>query len=90
MIDGEKLTGIKSGDIAAIFGNALDNAIECAAELPVEKRIISLIGYARQDVMGIHIENYCEDELEFRNQKKSAGDSCRIYCDVVSPKDCIS
>lgn len=37
MIDGEKLTGIKSGDIAAIFGNALDNAIECAAELPVEK-----------------------------------------------------
>ena len=60
MIDGEKLTGIKSGDIAAIFGNALDNAIECAAELPVEKRIISLIGYARQDVMGIHIENYCE------------------------------
>ena len=32
-----------------------------------EKRIISLIGYARQDVMGIHIENYCEDELEFRN-----------------------
>ena len=67
MIDGEKLTGIKSGDIAAIFGNALDNAIECAAELPVEKRIISLIGYARQDVMGIHIENYCEDELEFRN-----------------------
>lgn len=67
MIDGEKLTGIKSGDIAAIFGNALDNAIECAAELPVEKRIISLIGYARQDVLGIHIENYCEDELEFRN-----------------------
>ena len=67
MIDGEKLTGIKSGDIAAIFGNALDNAIECAAELPVEKRIISLIGYARQDVMGIHIENYCEYELEFRN-----------------------
>ena len=67
MIDGEKLTGIKAGDIAAIFGNALDNAIECAAELPVEKRIISLIGYARQDVMGIHIENYCEDELEFRN-----------------------
>ena len=38
MIDGEKLTGIKSGDIAAIFGNALDNAIECAAELPVEKK----------------------------------------------------
>ncbi len=42
MIDGEKLTGIKSGDIAAIFGNALDNAIQCAAELPVDERRISI------------------------------------------------
>ena len=25
------------------------------------------IGYARQDVMGIHIENYCENELKFRD-----------------------
>lgn len=39
MIDGEKLTGIKSGDIAAIFGNALDNAIECAAELQLKREL---------------------------------------------------
>ncbi len=58
MIDGEKLTGIKSGNIAAIFGNALDNAIECAAELPVEKRIISLIGYARKNLLELHLEKY--------------------------------
>ena len=66
-MDGEKLSGIKPGDIAAIFGNALDNAIECAMKLPAEKRIISLIGYARQDILGIHIENYCEEELVFRD-----------------------
>ena len=35
--------------------------------LPVEKRIISLIGYARKDVMGIHMENYCEKELKFQD-----------------------
>lgn len=65
MIDGERLDGIKPGDMAAIFGNALDNAIEYVETLPVEKRIISLIGYIRRDVMGIHMENYCEDTLEF-------------------------
>ena len=67
MIDGEKLAGIKAGDLAAIFGNALDNAIEYVETLPVEKRIISLIGYARKDVMGIHMENYCEKELKFQD-----------------------
>ncbi len=67
MVDGTKLEHISPGDIAAIFGNALDNAIECARNLPDEKRVISLIGYARKDVLGIHIENYCEEELRFQN-----------------------
>ncbi len=67
MIDGDKLERISPGDIAAIFGNALDNAIEYVNTLPEEKRIISLIGYARQDVMGIHIENYCEEALSFQD-----------------------
>ena len=67
MIEGDKLERISPGDIAAIFGNALDNAIEYVNTLPEEKRIISLIGYARQDVMGIHIENYCEEALSFQD-----------------------
>lgn len=68
MMDGEKLNRIGAADIAAIFGNALDNAIECVQRIPDEdKRIISLIGYARADVLGIHMENYCEQELVFKN-----------------------
>lgn len=66
-MDGEKLDRLSPGDIAVIFGNALDNAIECARNLPdEEKRIISLIGCARRDVVGIHIENYCETTPVFQ------------------------
>lgn len=68
MVDGEKLDRLSPGDIAVIFGNALDNAIECARNLPdEEKRIISLIGCARRDVVGIHIENYCETTPVFQD-----------------------
>ena len=61
MIDGEKLTGIKSGDIAAIFGNALDNAIECAAELPVEK---SLSKYEDKD-NALHFQYKSDLQYQF-------------------------
>ena len=45
MADGKLLNGIKVSDIYSLFGNAIDNAIECLADVADEdyiKRIIAL------------------------------------------------
>ena len=41
--DGSLLSGMSSMDIASLFGNALDNAIEATSKLPkYEQRLIKL------------------------------------------------
>ena len=47
-------------DICTLFGNALDNAIECELSIPdKEKRLIHLEVYAKKDFLVIRCENYC-------------------------------
>ena len=47
-------------NIHTLFGNALDNAIECELSIPdKEKRLIHLEVYAKKDFLVIRCENYC-------------------------------
>ena len=67
MIDGEKLNFLKETDIYSLFGNALDNAINSVRSLKCkEKRIISLIVKESMGLVSVHIENYYQGNLDFK------------------------
>lgn len=65
--DGSLLDGMDVMDICTIFGNALDNAIECELRIAEEeKRMIHLALFSKKDFLVIRIENYFEGELDFK------------------------
>ena len=57
--DGAALAFMTPGDIYALFGNALDNAIEYLEHADPDKRVIDLSVRAKDDMVGICVENYC-------------------------------
>ena len=62
--DGKLLDFMHVTDICAMFGNALDNAIEYVIMLPEEeKRLIHVSVSAKKSFVFIKIENYCEEEI---------------------------
>lgn len=64
--DGGLLDFMDALDLSAVFGNALDNAIECEEKISdPERRLIHLSVSARQELVFIRVENYCEGELSF-------------------------
>ena len=66
--DGHLLDFMDVMDICTIFGNALDNAIECELKIPdKEKRLIHLSVAAKKQFLTISIENYCEEEAVFKD-----------------------
>lgn len=65
--DGTLLDFMDVTDICSIFGNALDNAIECEKEIPEkEKRLIHVTVSRQKDFLIIRVENYFEGNLKFR------------------------
>lgn len=62
--EGAKMGFMEAMDIFSLFGNALDNAIECTEKLPPEKRFIHLSVRATNQLLLIHIENPFEGRLE--------------------------
>ena len=63
--DGEKLKYLDPMDIYALFGNAIDNAIESVSLEPEEsRRIISMRISSRGQFLIIHIENYVGHEVK--------------------------
>jgi sensor histidine kinase regulating citrate/malate metabolism len=65
MVKGEELSFMHTSDIASLFGNAIDNAIEY--EKTVEnknKRYILLRVYRKVSLLSIHVENYCNQSYE--------------------------
>lgn len=53
-------------DICSIFGNAIDNAIECVQQLEDrDKRLIKVSVYTQNRFLLIRIENYCETTVDF-------------------------
>lgn len=68
MADGSRLDFMKLEDIYAIFGNALDNAIEAVMELEnPQKRIISVKIITQNDLVAVQIQNYYDKELRFQD-----------------------
>lgn len=64
--DGELLNFIEAGDIYAMFGNAIDNAIAAVMKIQdKEKRVISARVFHQQNALMIQVQNYYEGKLEF-------------------------
>lgn len=54
-------------DICSIFGNALDNAIECEKKIEdKERRLIHVTVTQQKSFLMIRVENYFEGDLKFR------------------------
>ena len=63
IVQGEVLSFLKPGDVASLFGNALDNAIECEQSIPeLTKRCVALNVFERKNFTCIRVENYCPVE----------------------------
>lgn len=62
--DGEKLDFMSTGDICALFGNAIENAIEAVSKLPDPKdRIISFQVRESRGMVVVTVDNYYAGEL---------------------------
>lgn len=60
MVQGEELAFVHATDLVAIFGNALDNAIECELAISERaKRCVALRAARRGAMIAVHVENYC-------------------------------
>ena len=68
MADGSRLNFLDPVDLYAIFGNALDNAIEGVEELrEPEKRVIAVTVFNRDKLAVLQIENYYDRQLQFQD-----------------------
>lgn len=64
--DGQALDFMNPMDISALFGNALDNAIESVKKLPnPEQRLIHVSTMRQKDFLRIRVENCYSGELRF-------------------------
>lgn len=62
--DGTLLEFMDTMDICSIFGNALDNAIECELKIPdKEKRLIHVTVTQQKNFLMMRFENYYEGQL---------------------------
>ncbi len=69
MAQGELLDFLRPGEIASLFGNALDNAIEC--EMKIEnaaQRCISLQLFESKGLICFQVENYCPQETHWQTE----------------------
>ncbi len=68
IVDGDSLAFLDPVDLSSLFGNAIDNAIESVMkEEDEEKRVIKLNVALKGGFLGVHIENYCGDEVIFED-----------------------
>ena len=65
--DGKLLDFIHVTDLCSIFGNALDNAIECELKIPdKEKRLIHVSVSKQKNFLLLRFENYYDTELNYQ------------------------
>ena len=63
--DGSLLSNMSSMDIASLFGNALDNAIEATSKLAdPEQRLIKLALFEQNSFTVVRVENYYDSRLK--------------------------
>ncbi len=67
--EGDKIRFISPGDIYALFGNALDNAMEAVRKVPdKDRRSISVHVRSVGHLLSIHVENCFTGSLTFVNE----------------------
>lgn len=67
--DGKLLGTMSSMDIATLFGNALDNAIEATAQVSdPQRRLIRLALYSQNSFVVVRVENYFDSHLQTDNE----------------------
>ena len=68
IVDGSRLDFMDEEDVYALFGNALDNAIESVRTLENSlTRVVSINASVKGKMLSIHFDNYCADDLQFKN-----------------------
>lgn len=68
LADGSLISFMHVKDICSIFGNALDNAIECVSQLEdIQKRLITLSMFQKNQFLMIQFENYIETPIILEN-----------------------
>ncbi len=66
VIDGKLFDTMDVMDICSIFGNALDNAVECELKIKdYAKRMIHVDAFSEKSFLIIRFENYYEGEIRF-------------------------
>lgn len=69
VVDGTLFDFMDVMDICSIFGNALDNAIECEEKIPdKEKRLIHVSAFSQKSFLIIRFENYYEGKIRFQEE----------------------
>ncbi len=59
---------VRPGDRTSLFGNLLSNAIECEEKIQdASKRFILLKIAKKGQIVSVHVENYCDREVRFKN-----------------------
>lgn len=81
MADGKLISFLHVKDICSIFGNALDNAIECVSQFEdPEKRLISLSICRKNLFLLIQCWNYSENRLDLgKNSLPPTTKSSKLY-----------
>lgn len=67
MLDGSRLNFIPAYELYAIFGNAVENAINAVGDLPQPKRIVSITQKTNKNLMNISISNFFAGDIDFDN-----------------------
>lgn len=66
--DAKALDFVSAMDLCSIFGNALDNAIECAQKLPeADKRVVKVYVYPQNQFVLMRFENFYDQALQFED-----------------------
>lgn len=65
--NGEKLSFMSATDVASLFGNAMDNAIESQLREEESKRFINMQIKSTGNILLIHVDNYCTHVPVFHN-----------------------
>lgn len=80
IIDGANLDFMRTLDIYALLGNALDNAIESASkQIDPEKRIVSLNISTQSDFLSIQTNNYYEGTIQLLDGVPSTSKKNNAY-----------
>ena len=67
IVDGKALSFMKDSDIYSLFGNAIDNAVEYLLTVDESKRFIRINIKEIGKNLSIHIENYFEGNVTFKD-----------------------